>query len=120
MNTITNFKTMSGASTGVSRIALSLVFSAALLPGLASNANAFEPHPIEPAVPGDPGPRASVDRSGTVQTRDGLTLHLTADVGSVHIVALEPGAPPVVHYTAHIETDARAPLAQGRSEERRV
>jgi TonB family protein len=112
MNTITNFKTMSGASTGVSRIALSLVFSAALLPGLASNANTFEPHPIEPAVPGDPGPRASVDRSGTVQTRDGLTLHLTADVGSVHIVALEPGAPPVVHYTAHIETDARAPLAQ--------
>jgi hypothetical protein len=41
-----------------------------------------------------------------------LTLHLTADVGSVRIVALEPGAPPVVRYTAHIETDARAPLAQ--------
>jgi TonB family protein len=39
-------------------------------------------------------------------------LHLTADLGSVRVVALEPGAPPVVRYTAHIETDARAPLAQ--------
>ena len=53
-----------------------------------------------------------MDRSGTLQTRDGLTLHLTADLGSVRVVALEPGAPPVVRYTAHIETDARAPLAQ--------
>jgi TonB family protein len=53
-----------------------------------------------------------VDRSGTLQTRDGLTLHLTTDVGSVHIVVLAPNAPPVVRYTAHIETDARAPLAK--------
>jgi TonB family protein len=30
----------------------------------------------------------------------------------VRIVTLEPGVPPVVRYTAHIETDARAPLAQ--------
>jgi TonB family protein len=30
----------------------------------------------------------------------------------VRIVTLEPGAPQVVRYTAHIETDARAPLAQ--------
>jgi TonB family protein len=53
-----------------------------------------------------------VDRSGTLQTRDGLTLRLTTDVGSVHIVVLAPNAPPVVRYTAHIETDARAPLAK--------
>ncbi len=112
MNTITNLKTMSGASTGVSRLALSLAFSVALLPGLAYSANPIEPVPVNPPMPGDPGPRAAVDRSGMLQTRDGLTLHLATDLGSVRIVALEPGAPPVVRYTAHIETDARAPLAQ--------
>ena len=79
---------------------------------MAFAANEFGPHTVDPPVPADPGPRASVDRSGTLQTRDGLTLHLTADLGSVRIVALEPGAPPVVRYTAHIETDARGPLAQ--------
>ena len=41
-----------------------------------------------------------------------MTLHLTTDVGSVHIIALEAGAAPVIRYTVHIETDARAPLAQ--------
>ena len=61
----------------------------------------------------EPAPREATDRSGAVQTRDGLTLHLTTDLGSVHIVALEPGAPPVVRYTVHIETDARLPLARG-------
>ncbi|HZV90199.1 MAG TPA: hypothetical protein VFF95_21795, partial [Candidatus Binatus sp.] len=112
MSTNTIFKSSSGAVTGVPRIALSLIFSAALLPGMASSANSFEPHSIEPAVPGDPGPRASVDRSGTLQTSDGLTLHLATDLGSVRIIALEPGAPPMVRYSAHIETDARTPLAQ--------
>jgi TonB family protein len=110
MNTISNFKnstTLGSASIGISRVALSLALSAALLPGLAYSAGPREP------VPGDPPARVAADRSGTLQTRDGLTLHLTADVGSVHIVALEPGAPSVVRYTAHIETDARAPLAQG-------
>jgi len=82
------------------------------LPSWASGANNFEALPVNPPIPSDPGPRASLDRSGTLQTRDGLTLHLTADLGSVRIVALEPGSPPVVRYTAHIETDARAPLAQ--------
>jgi len=108
MSAITNFKTISRAFPGVSRVALSLVFSAAFLPGLASGADPIEPAP----VPGDPASRASIDRSGALETRDGLTLHLTADVGSVHIVALAPGAPAVIRYTVHIETDARAPLAQ--------
>ncbi len=106
MSTITIFKRISGAWAGVSRIALSLLLSGAFLPGLAAGATAFVP------VPAEPGTRASVDRSGMLETRDGLTLRLAADVGSVRIVALEPGAPPVVRYTAHIETDARAPLAQ--------
>src|SRR5580692_5163295 len=111
MSTITNFRSMGGAFAGVPRMALLLVFCFALLPGFASGANSSDPS-ADPPVPSDPGPRASVDRSGTLQTRDGLTLHLTADLGSVRIVALEPGAPPLVRYTAHIETDARAPLAQ--------
>src|ERR1700722_15558762 len=112
MSTITNFKTMSSAFAAVSRLALPVVFSAALLPGFAAGANSFGPPTFDPPIPGEPGPRASVDRSGTLPTRDGLTLHLTTDVGSVHIVALGPGTPPVVRYTVHIETDARAPLAQ--------
>src|ERR1700676_2217468 len=112
MSTITNLKTMSGAFTTLSRIAFSLVVSGTLWPGLGFGANAIEPSPRDPALPGEPGPRASVDRSGTLQTRDGQMLHLTTDVGSGRIVALDPGAPPVVRYTVHIETDARAPLAQ--------
>src|SRR5580658_8317675 len=112
MSTITNSKLMGGTAAGASRIALSLVFSAALLPGVAISANNFEPLPVNPPVPADPGPRASTDRSGTLQTRDGLTLHLTTDLGPVRIIVLDPSAPPVVRYTAHIETDARAPLAQ--------
>ena len=112
MSTITNFKTMSGAWAGISRIALSLVFSSAFLPGRVAGATGFEPLSVNPPVPADPGPRASAEHSGTLQTKDGLTLRLTTDLGSVRIVALEPGAPAVVRYTAHIETDARAPLAQ--------
>jgi TonB family protein len=111
MSATTNFKTITGGCRVVSCVVVSLFFSAALLPGLASSANPIEPAPVQP-VPGDPGPRPSIDRSGVLQTRDGLTLHLSTDLGSVHIVALEPGAPPVVRYTVHIETDARAPLAQ--------
>lgn len=112
MKTITNFKTLSGRSERAPRISLAIVFAAALLPSLTFGASAIDPPSINPPVPSDPTPRAAVDRSGVLQTRDGLTLHLTTDLGSVRVVALEPGAPPVVRYTVHIETDARAPLAQ--------
>jgi TonB family protein len=112
MSTITNLKTMSGRFTVLSRIAFSLVVSGTLWPSLGLGARAIEPSPGDPALPAEPGPRASVDRSGTLPTRDGQTLHLSTDVGSVRIVALEPGAPLAVRYTVHIETDARAPLAQ--------
>jgi TonB family protein len=112
MSTITNLNTTSGRFTTLSRIAFSLVVSGTLWPSLGFGANAIEPSPPGPARPAEPGPRASVDRSGTLGTRDGQTLHLTTDVGSVRIVALEPGAPPAVRYSVHIETDARAPLAQ--------
>jgi len=112
MNTITIFKPINGPLKATSLRTLAFLFSTALLPGLAYGANETDPPRVDPPVPSDPGPRVAVDRSGVLQTQDGLTLHLSTDLGSVRIVALEPGAPPVVHYTVHIETDARAPLAQ--------
>ena len=62
--------------------------------------------PAEPAAP-----RVSADRTGVLQTSDGLTLRLTTDLGSVKIVPLDSGSAPLVRYTVHIETDARTPLA---------
>src|SRR6267142_1142961 len=59
-----------------------------------------------------PGAHSSVVRSGTLETRDGLTLRLTTDLGSVRILQLEPGVAPVVRYTVHIETNMRGPAAQ--------
>jgi len=59
-----------------------------------------------------PGAHSSVVRSGTLETRDGLTLRLTTDLGSVRILQLEPGVGPVVRYTVHIETNAHGPAAQ--------
>lgn len=56
-------------------------------------------------------PHASADRSGDVATNDRGTLTLSADLGSVRIQTLPASAPPVVHYTVHIETDATEPLA---------
>ena len=51
-------------------------------------------------------------RTGVLGTRDGLTLRLTTDLGSVNIVQLDAGAVPAVRYTVRIETDARGPAAQ--------
>ena len=82
--------------TGVSAILLVIV--GLLFPGLLLADN----------VP----PHASVDRSGELRVTNGMTLHLTADLGSVRIQALPAGAPPVVRYTVHIETDAADPLGQ--------
>src|SRR5229473_734230 len=74
---------------------------------------AKEPAALEHARPADPGSQhASAVRSGSMETRDGLTLRLTTDLGSVNIVPLEAGAAPVVRYTVHIETDAHAHAAQ--------
>ncbi len=112
MSTITILKPISTPVEQASRFALAFFFSAALLPSLALGRNAIDPPKIDPPVPGNPAPRVAMDRSGVVPTQDGLTLHLTTDLGSVRVVALEPGAAPVVRYTVHIETDARVPLAQ--------
>jgi TonB family protein len=81
-----------------------------LAPGLA--ARSPEPSPSELTRPEPTLPRISADRTGFVQTSDGLTLRLTTDLGSVKVVPQEKSAAPACRYAVHIETDARAPLAR--------
>ena len=93
--------------------ALALLFSLAQPIETISALAAEQPARSEPSEPAEPGAQhASVDRSGVIGTKDGLTLRLTTDLGSVNIVQIEPGAAPVVRYTVHIETDARGPAAR--------
>ncbi len=76
-------------------------------------AESIEPAPVEPGRSAEAGgAHSSAVRTGVLETKDGLTLRLTTDLGSVRITTLESGARPVVRYTVHIETDARAPLAE--------
>ena len=56
--------------------------------------------------------RATLDRAGVINTRDGLTLKLVTDEGSITIVTLDRGASPVVRYSVHVETDMRGNMAQ--------
>src|SRR5437016_6163669 len=92
---------------------LAMLFFLAPLTPPAWPAEAKEPPGTAPTEPSDPGSQhASVVRNGMMGTKDGLTLRLTTDLGSVNIVQLESGAAPVVRYTVHIETDARGAAAQ--------
>ena len=75
-------------------------------------AKAAEPAERTPENPGEPGSaRTSAVRTGVLQTKEGQTLRLTADLGSVRITQTEAGASPTVRYTVHIETDARGAAA---------
>jgi TonB family protein len=65
-----------------------------------------------PTNPPDPSPHSSADRAGTIETRNDLSLKLTTDLGSVRVITLQPGAPPLVRYTVYLETDARMPVAK--------
>ena len=90
---------------------LAAVFSVAQFSPAAFASDPREPAPL-PEKPGDPGaPRTSITRSGVLQTREGLTLRLTTDLGSVNLTQLEPGAAPVVRFTVHVETDAHGATA---------
>ncbi|HKV61933.1 MAG TPA: energy transducer TonB [Candidatus Acidoferrum sp.] len=90
-----------------------LAISAAQVAPPSFAAEAGEQPPAEHARPADPGSQhTSVVRTGVLGTRDGLTLRLTTDLGSVNIVQLDAGAVPAVRYTVRIETDARGPAAQ--------
>jgi TonB family protein len=92
--------------------ALSGVFFAGNFLPAVHAAAAKEPAAL-PENPGEPGgPHASAVRNGVLDTKDGLTLRLNTDLGTVNIVPLEPGASPVVRYTVRIETDAHGELAQ--------
>jgi TonB family protein len=67
---------------------------------------------VSPAWSGEnTPPHVSTDRSGTIPTTEGLTLHMTTDLGSVNIQRQPPGSPRAIRYSVHIETDAREPLA---------
>ena len=89
------------------------VFSAAQVAPPIFAAETAEPSSLGPAHPAEPGSQhVSVVRSGVLGTKDGLTLRLTTDLGSVNIVQLDAGAAPAVRYTVRIETDARGPAAQ--------
>ena len=86
--------------------------AAAVSPELLGATNRSDPPGIAPSPASDTAPRVGSDRSGVLRTSDGRTLHLTTDLGSVRVVTLEPGTAPEVRYTVHVETDARAPIAQ--------
>jgi TonB family protein len=66
---------------------------------------------VEPERPAPGGPHVARDLNGVLDTKENLTLRVNTDLGSVHIVSLERGAPSAVRYSVHIETDAREPLA---------
>src|SRR5713226_4313601 len=84
------------------------VSAAALLVAAPQRSAANEP--IRNAEPG--APHVSADRSGSIETKDGLTLRLTTDLGTVRVVPLDPSDSPVVRYSVHLETDARGPMAK--------
>lgn len=111
MNSIFDRKISSRARYCALLWTLGAVFSAAQFTPAVLAADPKEPAPL-PEKPEGPGaPRTSIIRSGVLQTREGLTLRLTTDLGSVNVTQLEPGAAPVVRYTAHVETDAHGAAA---------
>src|SRR5216684_2378390 len=76
-----------------------------LAPSMTSGTREPAATALELTKPGEPTPaRVSADRTGSLQTSDGLTLRLTTDLGSVKIVPLENGSAPAVRYSVHIET----------------
>jgi TonB family protein len=93
------------ARRGIVSLGLLAVFFLTAFPAFPAEPEFSLANPAEAGVPG--GSHVSLDRNGILDTREGLTLRLTADSGSVRIVPLERGAAPVVRYSVHIETDAR-------------
>src|ERR1700694_1771755 len=90
---------------------LAIILCVSLFSSSGRAAVELEPH--EHTKSGDPAkPHAFDQRTDVRETQDGLTLLLNAELGSVHIIALEAGAAPAVRYTVRIETDARPPQAQ--------
>src|SRR6266849_6596474 len=92
---------------------LAILFSGARVAPPVFASETRDATPLERTQPADPGSqRTSVVRSGVLSTKDGLTLRLTTDLGSINITQLQAGAAPVVRYTVRIETDVRGPAGQ--------
>src|SRR5271157_5407089 len=79
---------------------------------LALPAMARRREPKDPQNPRASGNRIGADRNGAVDTRDGLRLRLTTDLGNVRILTAPASGPPQVRYTVRIETDSRNPEAR--------
>src|SRR6266571_1912222 len=91
---------------------LAAIFSASQFSPVAFGSDGKETVALPAENPGEPGSQhTSAVRNGVLQTKDGLTLRLTTDLGPVKITQLDAGVAPVVRYTVHIETDARGPAA---------
>jgi TonB family protein len=103
-----------GARLSRGAVPLTSALLLAMLVGPRLSAGSPEPgaSAAELTRPAEPASRISADRTGVLQTADGLTLRLTTDLGSVKIVPAENGAAPAVRYSLHIETDARPSVAQ--------
>ena len=115
MKTTTTRLTSNAQFSPASPASIYLLLGATLLsaPWVHAEPRERKPSAFELTKPGEPSAtRISADRTGILQTSDGLMLRLTTDLGSVKIVPQEAGAPPVVRYAVRIETDARAPLAR--------
>jgi TonB family protein len=85
-----------------------VVFSVAQFSAASFASEANEPATVPPENPGELGsPRTSAVRTGVLETKDGLTLRLTTDLGSVNITQVDADSSPIVRYTVHVETDAR-------------
>src|SRR5690349_3292335 len=101
---------------GACRVALLFVL-AAIFPASQFSPAVFGSDAKETVAPpaenlGEPSSQhTSAVRNGVLETKDGLTLRLTTDLGPVKISQLDAGSAPVVRYTVHIETDARGPAA---------
>src|SRR5215467_12965331 len=95
----------------VTTLAVAVLLSIPQILPAANTSSATEPIAL-PEKPGEPGAsRTSSVRAGELETKDGLTLRLTADIGSVKITPNDSGSRPVVRYTVHVETDARGSVA---------
>jgi len=99
---------------GVARVArLACLLAGLLMTSVfaAEEPAASMPEPAKSIAAGPGGAHFSKDLNGVLETDENLTLRLNTDLGSVHVVPLQKGAPPVVRYSVHIETDAHQPLA---------
>ncbi len=101
-----------GARRATPLFVLAAIFSASQFSPGTFGSDAKETVALPAEYPGEPGSQhTSAVRNGVLETKDGLTLRLTTDLGPVKITQLDAGAAPVVRYTVHIETDARGPAA---------